>query len=124
DILTMGKRRGADLKILDTSAIIDGRVIDICETHFLSGTLVVPRFVLNELHHLSDSPDTLKRARGRRGLDVLARLQENTDISIRILDRDFPGDDVDSKVVLLAKELGGKVLTTDFNLNKVAAVEG
>lgn len=124
DILAMGKRRGAELKVLDTSAIIDGRIIDICETRFLSGTLVVPRFVLNELHHLSDSPDTLKRARGRRGLDVLARLQENTELSVRILDRDFDEDDVDAKVVLLAKELGGKVLTTDFNLNKVAAVEG
>lgn len=125
DILTMGKRRGAEIKVLDTSAIIDGRVIDICETRFLSGTLVVPRFILTELHHLSDSPDTLKRARGRRGLDVLARLQENTEISVRILDRDFPeAKEVDAKVVLLTKELGGKVLTTDFNLNKVAAVEG
>ena len=125
DILTMGKRRGAELKVLDTSAIIDGRVIDICETRFLAGTLVVPRFILNELHHLADSPDTLKRARGRRGLDVLARLQENTEISVRILDRDFAEvEEVDAKVVLLTKELGGKVLTTDFNLNKVAAVEG
>jgi uncharacterized protein YacL len=125
DILTMGKRRGAEIKVLDTSAIIDGRVIDICETRFLGGTLVVPRFVLNELHHLADSPDTMKRARGRRGLDVLARLQENSEIIIRILDRDFmEAEEVDAKVVLLTKELGGKVLTTDFNLNKVAAVEG
>lgn len=125
DILKMGKRRGADMKVLDTSAIIDGRVIDISETKFLSGTLIVPRFVLQELHHLSDSPDSLKRARGRRGLDILARLQENPDIPVKILDKD-PIDvaEVDGKVVRLAKDLGAKVITTDFNLNKIAALEG
>lgn len=125
DILKMGKRRGADMKVLDTSAIIDGRVIDISETKFLSGTLIVPRFVLQELHHLSDSPDSLKRARGRRGLDILARLQENPDIPVKILDKD-PVDvaEVDGKVVRLARDLGAKVITTDFNLNKIAALEG
>ncbi|MBI3551864.1 MAG: PIN domain nuclease [Elusimicrobia bacterium] len=125
DILKMGKRRGADMKVLDTSAIIDGRVIDISETKFLSGTLIVPRFVLQELHHLSDSPDSLKRARGRRGLDILARLQENPDIPVKILDKD-PVDvaEVDGKVVRLAKDLGARVITTDFNLNKIAALEG
>jgi uncharacterized protein YacL len=125
DILKMGKRRGAELKVLDTSAIIDGRVIDIGETKFLSGTLIVPRFVLQELHHLSDSPDPLKRARGRRGLDILARLQENTDIPVKILDKD-PIDvaEVEGKVVRLAKDLGARVITTDFNLNKIAALEG
>ena len=125
DILKMVRRRGADLKVLDTSAIIDGRVIDISETKFLSGTIVVPRFILQELHHLSDSPDSLKRARGRRGLDILTRLQENPDIPVKIFDKDVPEvSDVDGKVVRLAKDLGAKVITTDFNLNKIAALEG
>ena len=125
DILKMGRKRGADLKVMDTSAIIDGRVIDICETKFLSGTLIVPRFILQELHQLADSPDSLKRARGRRGLDILARLQENPDIPVKILDKEVPEiSDVDGKVVRLAKDLGAKVLTTDFNLNKIAALEG
>lgn len=125
DLLKMGKKRGADLKVLDTSAIIDGRIIDISETHFLSGQLIVPRFILQELHHLADSPDSLKRARGRRGLDILARLQENPEIPVKILDKDVPEiTDVDGKVVRLAKDLGAKVITTDFNLNKVAMVEG
>lgn len=125
DILKMGRRRGADMKVLDTSAIIDGRVIDIGETKFLSGTLIVPRFVLNELHHLADSPDSLKRARGRRGLDILARLQENLDIPVKILDKDIQDiPEVDGKVVRLAKDLGAKVITTDFNLNKIASLEG
>ncbi|MFH1725102.1 MAG: PIN domain-containing protein [Elusimicrobiota bacterium] len=124
DILATARRRGSDMKILDTSSIIDGRIVDICETKFLSGTVVVPRFVLNELHHLADSPDNLKRARGRRGLDMLARLQENPDIPVKIIDRNIPDiDEVDGKVVRLAKELGAKVLTTDFNLNKVASLE-
>lgn len=125
DILASAKRRGADLKVIDTSAIIDGRVVDICETKFLSGALVVPRFVLGELQHLADSPDGMRRARGRRGLDMLARLQEGDAIAVKVLDRDIPElEEVDAKIVRLAKELGAKVLTTDFNLNKVAAVEG
>lgn len=124
DILKASRKRGADLKVLDTSAIIDGRVIDISETKFLSGQLIVPRFVLSELHHLADSPDSLKRARGRRGLDILARLQENPDIPVKILDKDVPEvKEVDDKVVRLARELGAKVITTDFNMNKVAALE-
>ncbi len=124
DILKMGKRRGADMKLLDTSAIIDGRVIDISETKFLSGTLVVPRFVLNELHRLADSQDSLKRARGRRGLDILARLQENPDVPVKILDKDVADiPDVDGKIVRLARDMGAKVITTDFNMNKMAALE-
>ena len=83
DLLKMGKKRGANIKILDTNVIIDGRVADVVDTHFLSGTLVVPRFVLTELHRLADSEDPLKRARGRRGLDVLARLQENVAVPVR-----------------------------------------
>ena len=120
----MRRRRGAELKVVDSSAIIDGRIMDICETKFLTGTLVVPRFVLVELQGLADSPDTLKRARGRRGLDILARLQENPEIPVRIMDKEYPGiPDVDGRVVRLAKDLGGRVLTTDFNLNKIAALE-
>jgi len=125
DLRKLGKRRGADMKVLDTSAIIDGRVVDVCETRFLSGSLIVPRFVLVEMHHLADSPDALKRARGRRGLDILARLQENPEVPVRILDKDVPEiPDVDGKVVRLAKDMGAKVVTTDFNLNKIATLEG
>jgi uncharacterized protein YacL len=124
DILKMRKRRGADIKVIDTSAIIDGRVIDICDTKFLSGTIIVPRFILQELHHLADSPDAFRRARGRRGLDMLARLQENADIPLRILDKDILEiSEVDGKVVRLARDMGAKVITTDFNLNKIAALE-
>ena len=125
DILASSKRRGSEMKVLDSSAVIDGRVVDICETKFLSGTLVVPRFILRELHQLADSADGMKRARGRRGLDMLARMQENPDIPVKILDKDLPEiSDVDGKVVRLAKDLGARVLTTDFNLNKIAAIEG
>ena len=127
DLLAISKRRGSEMKVLDSSAIIDGRVVDIAETKFLTGPIIVPRFILQELQRLADSPDGLKRARGRRGLDMLARLQENPELSgvIRVIDKDIPEvEDVDGKVVRLARELGAKVLTTDFNLNKIAAVEG
>ncbi|MBI5246749.1 MAG: TRAM domain-containing protein [Elusimicrobia bacterium] len=125
DILKMGKKRGSELKILDCNAIIDGRVAEVVETHFLSGTLVVPRFVLTELHRLADAEDPMKRARGRRGLDVLARLQEGHVIPVRILDKDVPEiAEVEGKVVKLAREMGAKIVTTDFNVNKVATLEG
>ena len=125
DILKMGRKRGAELKILDTNVIIDGRLAEVAETRFLSGTLVVPRFVLTELHHLADSEDPLKRARGRRGLDVLARLQENVAIPVKILDKDVPDvAENEGKVVKLAREMGAKIVTTDFNVNKVASLEG
>lgn len=125
DLLKMGKKRGANIKILDTNVIIDGRVADVVETHFLSGTLVVPRFVLTDLHRLADSEDPLKRARGRRGLDVLARLQENVSVPVKILDKDVPDvREIEGKVVKLAREMGAKIVTTDFNVNKVASLEG
>ena len=125
DLLKMGKKRGANIKILDTNVIIDGRVADVVDTHFLSGTLVVPRFVLSELHRLADSEDPLKRARGRRGLDVLARLQENVAVPVKILDKDVPDvKEIEGKVVKLAREMGAKIVTTDFNVNKVASLEG
>ncbi len=125
DILKMGKKRGAELKILDTSAIIDGRLIDIVDTHFISGSLIVPRFVLAELNLLADSSDSMKRAKGRRGLDILSRLQENSELPVKIIDTDFADiKSVDGKIVRLASDLGAKVITTDFNLNKVASLQG
>ncbi len=112
-------------KILDTSVIIDGRISDICKTGFVEGTLVIPEFVLKELRHIADSSDSLKRNRGRRGLDILNLLQKDDDVSVVIESKDY-GDniEVDVKLLKLAKELGGKVLTNDFNLNKVAEFQG
>lgn len=114
-----------DIILLDTSVIIDGRIADICETSFLSGKLYLPRFVLKELQLIADSSDPLKRNRGRRGLDILNRMKTNTVIEIKIHETDFPElNTVDAKLVKLAQELGGKVLTNDFNLNKVAELQG
>lgn len=112
-------------KILDTSVIIDGRISDICKTGFIEGTLVIPEFVLKELRHIADSSDSLKRNRGRRGLDILNILQKDDSVSVLIESKDY-GDniEVDIKLLKLAKELGGKVLTNDFNLNKVAEFQG
>jgi len=119
------RRKPGDIRVVDTSAIIDGRIADVYETHFLVGTLVVGRFILKELQDIADSSDTLKRARGRRGLDILRRLQEHTDIQVKIYEKDYPEiKDVDGKLVSLAKELDAAVLTTDFNLNKVASLQG
>ncbi len=107
--------------ILDTSAVIDGRILDLCQTKFIEGRLVLPRFVLKELHNVADSQDALKRARGRRGLDVLNKLKKIPQLSLKIDEEDFAGlDSVDDKLVKMAKLLGAKILTTDFNLNKVA----
>jgi uncharacterized protein YacL len=120
-------RPGADesVKILDTSVIIDGRIADICETDFLEGVLTVPQFVLNELQQIADSPVALKRNRGRRGLEVLQKMQKNVDINLKIIDHDFPKiKEVDAKLVALSKALGGKIVTNDFNLNKVAELQG
>lgn len=112
-------------KILDTSAIIDGRIADVAKTGFLEGTLVVPRFVLSELQHIADSADVLKRNRGRRGLDILNRMQKEACLPIQISERDAPGiADVDGKLVELAKMMSGRVVTNDFNLNKVAELQG
>ncbi|REJ07043.1 MULTISPECIES: PIN/TRAM domain-containing protein [Halobacillus] len=107
-------------KILDTSVIIDGRIADICDTHFLEGTIVIPQFVLEELQHIADSSDGLKRNRGRRGLDVLNRLQKDLPVNVEIYEGDFEDiQEVDSKLVKLAKVMNGIVVTNDFNLNKV-----
>ncbi|HTL70329.1 MAG TPA: PIN domain-containing protein [Candidatus Eisenbacteria bacterium] len=110
--------------ILDTSVIIDGRILDICQTKFVEGRFVVPRFVLKELQQVADSQDALKRNRGRRGLDILNKLRKTPNVSVKIHEEDFPGIAVDEKLVKLAKVLGGKVLTNDFNLNKVAEFQG
>jgi len=111
--------------ILDTSVIIDGRIADICNTRFLEGKFIVPRFVLKELQQIADSSDSLKRARGRRGLDILGKLQKNPNIDIKIHNEDFPQiKEVDAKIVNLAKVLIAKVFTNDYNLNKIAEIQG
>ena len=126
DILKRGSRKPAEsIILLDTSAIIDGRITDITGTRFLSGVLVVPRFVLEELQALADSSDAHKRNRARRGLDIVAQLQKDENISVKIFDKDYPElRGVDGKLLQLGKELGAKILTTDFNLNKVASLQG
>jgi len=112
-------------KVLDTSVIIDGRIADICETGFLEGTLVVPQFVLRELQQVADSSDSLKRNRGRRGLDILQKMQKMTNVAVQIVETDFPEiREVDLKLIELARKLGGKIVTNDFNLNKVAQLRG
>lgn len=112
-------------KILDTSVIIDGRIADICKTGFIEGTLVIPEFVLEELQHIADSSDLLKRNRGRRGLDILNKIQKELEVRVLIYEGDFEDiSEVDSKLVKLAKLLRGKVITNDFNLNKVCELQG
>ncbi len=132
------KRRGAEpespqqteraqpkAKILDTSVIIDGRIADICQTNFLEGTIVIPQFVLGELQHIADSSDVLKRNRGRRGLDILNRIQKELPVKVEIYEGDFEEiHEVDSKLIKLAKVIDGIVVTNDFNLNKVCDLQG
>ncbi len=114
-----------DVILLDTSVIIDGRIADIFQTHFVEGRLVIPRFVLKELQQIADSQDALKRNRGRRGLDILNKIQKNTTLDVKIQEEDFPEvKDVDAKLVKLAKLLGAKIFTNDFNLNKIAELQG
>jgi uncharacterized protein YacL len=141
--LVMGARKGEWLKpsrlvalfretgpqkryrILDTSVIIDGRIADICETGFLDGTLVIPQFVLKELQLVADSADSMKRNRGRRGLDILQKVQKMSGVDVTISDIDFPEvREVDLKLIELARTLQGKIVTNDFNLNKVAQLRG
>jgi len=112
-------------KVLDTSVIIDGRIFDICETGFVEGPLVIPNFVLDELRHISDSSDSLKRNRGRRGLDILNKIQKELAIETQIVEDDFPKiAEVDAKLLKLAQKMEGKVITNDYNLNKVAEFQG
>ena len=113
------------LVVVDTSAIIDGRIVDICKTRFIEGKMVVPRFVLKELQQIADSSDPIKRQRGRRGLEVLNTIQKEMGIPVTIHDEDFPEiKEVDAKLVKLAKLLEAKIFTVDFNLNRVAAIQG
>ena len=112
-------------KVLDTSVIIDGRIADICETGFMDGTLVIPQFVLKELQLVADSSDSMKRNRGRRGLDILQKIQKMAGVDVTISDMDFPDvREVDLKLIELARTLQGKIVTNDFNLNKVAQLRG
>ena len=116
---------GASNKILDTSVIIDGRIADLCETGFLEGKFIIPQFVLQELQRIADSSDSLKRARGRRGLDILHRIQKMADVDVRIVENDYPNlREVDAKLVVLGKDMNAKVVTNDLNLNKVAELQG
>ena len=111
--------------LLDTSVIIDGRVADVAKTGFISGTILIPKFVLNELQHIADSPEAARRTRGRRGLEVLERLKKDAIVPVRITDMDVPGiREVDSKLVALAKQINCAVVTNDYNLNQVAQLQG
>jgi len=123
----LGKNSAAagSVKLLDTSVLIDGRIADICDAQFLEGVLGVPQFVLHELQMVADSSDALKRQRGRRGLEVLQKIQKMPQVEVRILEEDIPQtSDVDHKLVELARRIGAKIVTNDFNLNKVATVQG
>lgn len=115
----------AQYKVLDTSVIIDGRIADICKSGFIEGILVIPSFVLEELRHIADSSDLLKRNRGRRGLDILNKIRKELDVMVKIYEQDYEDlTEVDSKLVRLAQELGAPIITNDFNLNKVAELQG
>jgi uncharacterized protein YacL len=121
-----GLNQGANgHKVLDTSVIIDGRIADICDTGFMEGTFIIPQFILQELRHIADSSDPLKRGRGRRGLDVLNRIQKQANLEVKIVDQDYPKiQEVDAKLIALAKDINAKIITNDFNLNKVAELQG
>ena len=125
DIHLSSQKKHIDLKILDTSAIIDGRIIDIIETNFISGTIVIPEFIVSELQTLADSADSIKRQRGRRGLDLLSKIKQNTIVPVKFFEKDYLDiKQTDAKVLKLAEDLKAKIITTDFNLNKVASVHG
>ncbi|TET48725.1 PIN domain nuclease [Candidatus Aerophobetes bacterium] len=122
-----GRKIGASqggYKILDTSVIIDGRITDLCKTGVIEGTLIIPEFVLREIHQIADSSSSTKRARGRRGLDVVNNLQTQEDVPVEIVDKDFPETkEVDTKLLRLGKTMGGKVLTNDYSLKKMAKIQ-
>ncbi len=119
------ERKIINYKVLDSSAIIDGRIADICDTGFIEGVLLIPQFVLHEVQHIADSTDPVKRARGRRGLDILRRIQTQSNMQVEIKDIDFPRiKEVDAKIVATAKRFRAKIITTDYNLNKVAQLQG
>ena len=121
------KTRGASqggYKIVDTSVIIDGRIVDLCKTGFVEGILLIPNFVLTEIHQIADSSSSTKRARGRRGLDIVNKLQTQEEVPVEIIDKDFPEiTEVDTKLLRLGKDIGGKVLTNDYSLKKMAKIQ-
>ncbi len=122
-IKTADLEQRLNYKVIDTSSLIDGRILDVSKTGFIDGTFVIPTFVLHELQHIADSQDPLKRVKGRRGLDILKELREDKNININFTDVDYPNiKEVDAKLIAFAKENNGKIITTDFNLNKVAQV--
>lgn len=112
------------LKILDTSALIDGRISEILQVGFLEGTMAIPSFVLKEIQALADSSDPLKRSRGGRGLDILKQLQQDKNIQVKVFERDYPEVETDEKIIKLAEEIKAKIITTDYNLNKLASFKG
>jgi len=119
-----GQIRQAKYKILDTSVIIDGRIADLCEAGFIEGILVIPNFILSELQQVADSSASTKRTRGRRGLDMVNRLQSQENIPVQIVDKDFPDiPEVDSKLLQLAKTMGADIITNDYNLKKIAKIQ-
>lgn len=123
--LFKGQEIEEDLKILDTSVIIDGRIADIIEVGFLEGIFIIPQFILQELQYIADSPDPIRRTKGRRGLDVLHRIQKMSNINVRIVEEDLPKiKEVDAKLIALARLFNAKVITNDFNLSKVAQLQG
>ncbi len=123
--LSQGKKNSEVPKVLDTSVIIDGRILDIVKTGFIEGPLVIPNFVLEELRHIADLSDVLKRNKGRRGLDILNLISKGKDIEVRIYEEDLPEiQEVDSKLVKLSQVLKGYIVTNDYNLNKVAQLQG
>ena len=123
--LFKGQELEEDIKLLDTSVIIDGRIADVIEAGFLEGTFIIPQFILQELQYIADSPDPMRRTKGRRGLDVLHRVQKMSNIKTKIVEEDFPKiKEVDAKLIALARLLNAKVITNDFNLNKVAQLQG
>ncbi|MCL0033492.1 hypothetical protein M1M99_01595 [Thermodesulfovibrionales bacterium] len=122
--LFKGQEVEEDFKILDTSVIIDGRVTDVIKVGFISGTFIIPQFILRELQYIADSPDPLRRTKGRRGLDVIRQLQKISNINVKMEDKDFPKiKEVDAKLVALARLLSAKIITNDFNLTKVAQLQ-
>lgn len=124
DISQLGKKVGRTMKLLDLSCVIDGRILDICETGFISGSLIVPRFILDHLHKLTEASDPMEKAKGRRGLDILARLQETKALPFKIIDREIKEiNDISAKTVRIAKELKCSIITVDFNINKLGALE-
>ena len=123
--LFKGQEPEEDLKILDTSVIIDGRIADVIEIGFVGGTFIVPQFILQELQYIADSPDPLRRTKGRRGLEILQRVQKLSNIKVKIVEEDFPKiKEVDAKLIALARFLNAKIITNDFNMSKIAQLQG